>query len=440
MNAFSNSNEMGWAIFEDKANGIFRVNRRAFVDPDVLRLERERIFDRCWIYLGHESEVAQPGDFISRIVVGRPLIMNRDQHGIMHVFFNSCPHRGALVCREDKGRARSFVCPYHGWAFRDDGHNLLKPLPESYSAACLSDPHSNLQAVPRFEVFAGFVFVNFNVHSESLSDYLAGAGEYLQDIQQMDREGMVVVGDAQAYSARANWKLLQENSADGYHAQTTHATYFNYIRNREGTVRNSFGKGFGRVRDLGNGHAVSESVGSTPWGRPLGRWMPSFGDLARDEINRVKQELAERLGAEKSEWLCEGDRNLLIFPNLVVNDVMALTIRTFYPVSPDYFEVNAWALAPKNETPQLRDLRLKSFVEFLGPAGFATPDDQEMLELCQRGYANSPWIQWNDLSRGMMTEDGPAPAKQDELQMRTFWRRWHAMMSQPELSRLRVAG
>ena len=72
---------------------------------------------------------------------------------------------------------------------------------------------------------------------------------------------------------------------------------------------------------------------------------------------------------------------------------------------------------------------MKSFLEFLGPGGFATPDDNEMLELCQEGYATSDGVEWNDLSRGMATEDGPSPAKQDELQMRTFWRHWHRLMT-----------
>ena len=77
----------------------------------------------------------------------------------------------------------------------------------------------------------------------------------------------------------------------------------------------------------------------------------------------------------------------------------------------------------------LRELRLRNYLEFLGPAGFATPDDQEMLELCQRAYAASHFVQWNDLSRGMLTENEPDPAKQDELQMRTFWRRWKELVS-----------
>jgi len=421
-----------WAIVDDREQGIFRVNRRVFTDGDVFEQERRQIFEKCWLYAAHVSELAASGAFISRVVGGLPLILNRDKAGKLHAFFNSCPHRGAMVCREPQGRARNFTCPYHGWVFSDEGRAIHRPLPESYSPACTQDESLHLRPVPRFEVFHGFIFVNYTATGESLADYLAGAGDYLKMIAEQDEDSMVIVGGAQTYSARANWKLLQENSADGYHADTTHSTYFEYIKNREGTVKNSFGKGFGRVRNLGNGHAVSESTNAAPWGRPLARPMESFSQDVKDAMEAARLQVVARLGEERGNFICHSDRNLLIFPNLVVNDIMGLTVRTYCPVSPGYFEVNAWALAPKNETPLLRELRLKNYLEFLGPAGFATPDDQEMLELCQRAYATARFVEWNDLSRGMLTENEPAPAKQDELQMRTFWRRWKALMSAEE--------
>lgn len=428
-------NRFDWAIVDDRERGVFRVNRRVFTDEAVFATERRAIFERCWLYAAHESELAAPGAFVSRTVGGIPLILNRDRHGVLHAFFNSCPHRGAMVCREPQGKARNFTCPYHGWVFGDDGKAVNRPLAESYSPACLQDPSLNLTPVARLDVHAGFIFVHYSAapdDSESLADHLAGAGDYLQMIADQDEDGMVVVGGVQSYSARANWKLLQENSADGYHAATTHSTYFDYIRNREGTVVNKFGKGFGRVRDLGNGHAVSESVDGTPWGRPLARPMESFSAEVKAAMASARGRLVERLGEARADFICRSDRNLLIFPNLVVNDIMGLTIRTYCPVSAGYFEVNAWAAAPKNEAAVLRELRLRNYLEFLGPAGFATPDDQEMLELCQRSYAASRFVEWNDLSRGMLTENEAAPAKQDELQMRTFWRRWKQMVAAGE--------
>jgi p-cumate 2,3-dioxygenase subunit alpha len=432
MNQPNTFDPISWAVVDDKARGVFRVHRRAFVDRDIFELERERIFKRVWLYAAHESEVAEPGQFVSRPVAGRHLIINRDRNGKLHVFFNTCPHRGATVCREPSGRAKMFACPYHGWGFADDGKLAHQPIPESYAPACNENGELNLREVPRFDVFCGFIFVNYDANAIPLADYLADAGDYLRMASEHGAagQGMEILPGTQSYCAKANWKLLQENSADGYHADTTHSTYMDYIKAREGSVLNLYSeKGFGRVRNLGKGHAVSEAIWGTPWGRPCARALPSWGDDIKAELDGVFETMVGRLGRERADFICHGDRNLLIFPNLVVNDVTSLTIRTFYPSEPGFFEVTAWALAPKGETQRLRDLRIRNFLEFLGPGGFATPDDQEMLELCHRGYQSHENVEWNDLSRGMMSEDGPSPAKQDELQMRTFWRRWRDLLA-----------
>ena len=92
-------------VVEDRDRHLFRVARRAFTDDGVLEAERRAIFDRCWLYLGHSSEIAGNCDFITRAVGGRELIFNRDRGGAVHAFLNTCPHRGAMVVREKKGNA-----------------------------------------------------------------------------------------------------------------------------------------------------------------------------------------------------------------------------------------------------------------------------------------------------------------------------------------------
>jgi Rieske [2Fe-2S] domain len=91
------------AVLEDRNAGSFKVNRRVFVDDAVLALERQAIFDHCWLYLGHASEVPRPGSFVTRKISGRPLLFNRDRHGKLRAFYNTCSHRGAVICREHRG-------------------------------------------------------------------------------------------------------------------------------------------------------------------------------------------------------------------------------------------------------------------------------------------------------------------------------------------------
>lgn len=415
------------AVIEDRDAGSFRVNRRLFVDQAILEAERRAIFDRCWLYVGHASEIAKPGAFITRNVGGRAILMNRDRSGRVNVFHNTCSHRGALVSRERSGLKRAFQCPYHGWVYDDRGILVDVPGKDAMAPGLVESGSLNLRPVPNMAEHRGFIFLNFDKQARlTLTDYLAGAADVLDIIADQGADGMEVVGGMQEYSMAANWKLLQENSADGYHAAVTHATYFDYLNSREGELpRVDPVLARGRCHDLGRGHAYTTSRGTMPWGRPYARWIPSWGEEAKAEIDQIVREMVERLGEERATLVSQADRNTLIFPNLVVNDIMAVTVRTFYPARPDYTEISAWGLAPKGESAPSRDRRMKNFVEFLGPAGFATPDDVEMLEMCQQGYSNNDAIEWNDISRGMKSD---APIKTDEAQMRAFWREWQKVM------------
>ncbi len=409
-------------VKSDRERGIFQVSRRAFVDAAVMDREYDAVFDTCWLYLGHESELRKPGDFVTRTVARRNLLFTRDAQGTLHALFNTCPHRGATVCRERHGNAKVFQCFYHGWVFGCDGKRKGQPGEERYSEAHRASGIGNLVPVPRFESHAGFCFVNFDADAVPLATYLAGAKEYLELIASHSDTGMSIVDGAQEYAIRANWKLLAENSVDGYHAATTHASYLDYLKNVSGGLVPM--PLAGRSFDLGNGHAVLEY--QAPWGRPIAQWVPMFGDHGKTEMQAIYAKLESRLGEDKAKRIATRNRNLLIFPNLVINDIMAITIRTFYPVAPGQMMVNGWALAPNEESDWARKYRLYNFLEFLGPGGFATPDDVEALESCQNGFANVGSAGWSDISKGM---DNPEPHYDDELQMRVFWTRWNALVN-----------
>ena len=95
-------------VLNDREAQRFEINRAALVDPAIFAAEKERIFERCWLYVGHESEVRAPGDFCTRSVCGRPLILCRDSENALRVFLNTCRHRGTVVCREASGNAQRY--------------------------------------------------------------------------------------------------------------------------------------------------------------------------------------------------------------------------------------------------------------------------------------------------------------------------------------------
>ncbi|MBF6568146.1 MAG: Rieske 2Fe-2S domain-containing protein [Candidatus Binataceae bacterium] len=413
-------------VIEDPERRIFRVHRSVMTSPEIFALERERIFDRNWLYIGHESEIENPGDYRRREVGGRPLIFIRGKDGVVRVFHNTCTHWGAKVCRLDQGNAASFQCFYHAWTFNNVGQLIAIPDAGGYPQD-FNRPELALKSPPRVDNYRGLYFVSFNPAIEPLPDYLAGAKDYIDLILDQSEAGMRVVAGTQLYTVRANWKLMATNSLDTYHAPPLHTTYFSYMAKFKGLdyeaeTNASAMRAGGHGRSLRNGHGTSESA---PGGlaRPIAHWHPMFGDAAKPEITRIRARIFERFSAERAQMMCDTFRLFLIYPNFVFHDIMAITIRYFEPVGPDAVRLTVYALAPKDESKDQLELRLNNFVSFLGPGGFAHPDDLEAIESCQDAF-RSQEVEWSDFSKGMNRD----PEVMDELPMRAFWRQWHAQM------------
>lgn len=405
-------------IVDDRDNGVFRVNRRVFTDPEILERERRQVFDRSWLYAGHASEIPKPGDFITRRVGGRPLILVRDSNGEPRAMLNTCPHRGNMVCQGRSGTAQRFTCFYHAWTFDLQGALVGVPGEDAYTSHFVRS-EMGMSHVPRMETYRGMIFVSYDPAIVDLVTYLGEAKPYLDYALEFGVDDLEIVEGSQEYSMQANWKLLVENSIDGYHAMSTHRRYFTQYLPDLGLepVHTGASQQLGVGVDLGNGHSMVEGQLATP-----------IAAHAKEELARKRKRLEERYGPERAHKIADYTRNLFIFPNLVMISIWH-TVRTFYPIAPDYMEINAWAILPKNESRELRHRRLENFLGSLGPAGFATPDDVAALEGCQRGFACAREVAWSDISRGMANEQ---PSATDELQMRAFWRRWSELVCAEE--------
>ncbi len=416
-------------VIDDRDTPRFRVHRSTMVDPAILDEERRKVFDTSWLYVGHESEIPGPHDFRTRSVGGRPVILTRDVAGAVRVFVNSCPHRGMQIETRPEGHGRFLKCFYHGWSFDTSGDLVALPSEESYGEGfdrhnlCLARP-------PHVASYRGFVFLCWTAGVVDLETYLGAACDVLDSFADQCEQGMRVAGGTHLYAARANWKLLSENSYDGYHALTTHHRYLVMLKESGKDLKTVFGASGGGPAlgwDLGNGHAViggADGTGGRNTG--LGRDLPPAA-LVKQVARRDRA--AELYGDDWANRLF-ASRNLVVFPNLAMVDlIMGITIRTYYPVSPDYMEVTAWSLLPVQDEPELHRMRQENFLTFWGPAGLATPDDIEALERCQRGFAAADVAPWNDISRGMASR---SPNFADELQMRVFWREWDRRMTGTE--------
>jgi p-cumate 2,3-dioxygenase alpha subunit len=409
--------EMRNLIVDDREHGRFKLDRRAFWDENVIKAERDNIFNRCWLYAGHHSELPNRGDYIARKVGGKQLILTRGRDGEIRVFLNACPHRGMMLCREKSGNTGRFTCFYHGWSFATTGKLIGLTDAEGYSES-IDRTELGLVPVPRVDHHRGLVFISFDPDIVSLASYLGNAVEYIDYMIDFGGGDIEIAQGAQSYAMKANWKLLVENSIDALHGMSTHHRFHNQFLPDMGLDSTTWmtwaGERHGRGVALDNGHAFLE----TPFrSGPMAK-------TAADKLAGLRATLDGKFGTEQASRIADYGRNLFIFPNLIFVSTWR-TIRTFYPISPDYLEIDAWAMLPTNEDEELKRIRLDNFISFLGPAGFGTPDDAAALEACQRGMAGADGRQWSDISRGMK-RDAHA---MDELQMRGFWRRWHEMVN-----------
>src|SRR5262245_65972788 len=108
------------------------VSRRIYVDPELYEMEQDRLFRRTWLFLAHESELPNPGDYVTRELAGEPVVLIRADDGKIRGFLNSCRHRGMRLCRADQGRVSIVRCPYHGWTYSKTGTLLSVFAKELY--------------------------------------------------------------------------------------------------------------------------------------------------------------------------------------------------------------------------------------------------------------------------------------------------------------------
>ena len=133
------------------------VHRSVYTDPEIFALEMERIFGRTWVYLGHDCEISQEGDYKTTTIGTHPVILSRLTDGSVTALLNRCRHRGATVCQHEVGNSRFFRCAYHAWTYSNDGTLVGVPMPAGYGPSFNREAHG-LAKVPRVASYRGFIF------------------------------------------------------------------------------------------------------------------------------------------------------------------------------------------------------------------------------------------------------------------------------------------
>jgi len=401
-----------------------RIHSRVYNDQQIFADEMERVFHRGWVFVGHASEIPEPGDYRLAWVGRYPIIMVRGADGEVRLLSNRCRHRANTVCQLGRGNARFFRCDYHGWMYRNDGSLASVSYPEGYDRS-FDKADFGLIPLPRMDTYRGFVFGSIAPDGISLADHLGHARAQIDLFCDLSPLGEIDArGGIHKYSYRGNWKLQIENSMDGYHPNFVHKSFFGML-GRKGIktqTRHFGGSSIAVARDFGHGHVMLDY-------RECNRTGQVLNVVQGGEKYRAAME--SRYGAARAnEVINSGGTHLLIFPNLVMIGVQLRVIR---PLAPDHTEVYLYPTLLKGVEPELNQWRLRGHESFFGPAGFGAPDDLEMFERMQVGFQNDldPWL---ILSRGMHRERREADGTRvghvtDEVTQRGIWREWHRVMT-----------
>jgi anthranilate 1,2-dioxygenase (deaminating, decarboxylating) large subunit len=376
-----------------------RIHRDVYVDPEVFEAEMRRIFMRTWIYVGHDSEIPDSGDYKSTSVGTTPVILTRDGDGMPRVVVNRCTHRGAAVCLMPKGNTAGFRCQYHGWTFGLDGE--LVGLPYSDEEV---DKDSLALSTARVESYRGFIFASFDTDVPALTDYLADVLPYIDmfiEYATAGRYELQVAPDANEVVYNGNWKMQLENNVDGYHLSFTHQSLFAVLQRRTGgqpRYLSSQNVGEPEVVAFSNGHALMDlrAVANSELRRERLDILPGAPPSTTD--------LDEFFGVEGGEELylasTGAPMNLSIFPNF---NLGSINICEVHPLAVDRTRVVLRPLLLKDAPPDVNRIRLRMHERGSGPAGFVQPDDLEMFERATMGLA-AEHVEWVQLTRGMETE------------------------------------
>ena len=155
------------------------VDREVFVSEDIYQQEIETLFTRAWLFVGHESQIPNPGDFFTSRMGEESVILVRDKAGVIHVFLNSCRHRGMKVCRYDQGNTSLFTCPYHAWTYATDGKVRGIPQYQELYAGVLDREKWSLIEVPRMVNYKGTIWASWDENAPEFETYLGDAKVHL---------------------------------------------------------------------------------------------------------------------------------------------------------------------------------------------------------------------------------------------------------------------
>ena len=417
-----------------------RVHRDLYISDEVFQLEQEHFFANTWNYVGHESQLPKPGDYITNDIGGRPLIIVRHGDGSVRAMMNRCAHKGSrLVSAACGNTGKFFRCPYHAWSFKTDGSLLSIPLKNGYEGTALKECESarGLTSLEHVRSYRGFIFVKINDAGPGFEEYFGDSLSSIDNMADRSPEGeLEIAGGCLRYVHQCNWKMFVENLNDTLHPMVVHES-------SAGTAKQMWS---GKPEDEPKPMAIEQFV---PFMSDY-KFFEDMGVQVYDNghsftgvnfsIHSKYRGIPEYEEAMKAKYGAEGAakilgmarHNTVYYPNLTIKGAIQ-AIRVAKPIAADKTLVESWTFRLKGAPPELLQRTTMYNRLINSPFSVVGHDDLHAYRGIQKGLhaSGNEWISLHRNHEPDEAQKGPrAVVGTSELPMRNQYRAWARYMTE----------
>lgn len=383
-----------------------RVHKSVYTDPQIFELEMERIWHKSWVYVGHASQVKNPGDYITTTIANEPIVLVRDKNNNVHVLYNRCGHKGAVVATKPCGKGSVFRCPYHGWTYKLDGQLQATPHKIGYENTGFdpSDPQFSMRPVECFENYHGFIFACLSTGGPDFKTFMQDTLATIDNVIDRAPDGEVeVAGACLPYMHDCNWKMFVENLNDAVHPMVAHASVGKAAAKTleqmpegspypmEAEIIFPFGSAYElfdkmMVTVMPNGHSYMGGKASI--------------HSQYSDIPGYMQALVDVHGKQKAKAVLSQNRhNTTVYPSFTIKDAVQV-VRVVRPIAVDKTLIQSWHFRLKGAPDELLHRTITYSRLINSPASMVGPDDWDVYARMQQGL-HSDSVEWVDMHRYM---------------------------------------
>ena len=418
-----------------------RIHRDLYVDREIFDLEMAHLFANTWVYVGHDSQVPETGDYYTTTIGNQPVIMVRGDDGAVHVVVNRCAHKGARLVSEVHGSAgKMFRCPYHAWAYKLNGELMGIPLKQGYQGTGLDgcEAAKGLSRPAGVETYRGFVFAKLNPGGLSFRDYFGDSLSSIDNMVDRSPEGrLTVAGGVLRYMHDCNWKMFVENLNDAMHPMVAHESSAKVAKDLWARLGDKDAKppmAIEQLSPFASSYRFFDDMGVRVW--PNGHSHTGVKHSIHSgysDIPGYEEQMIAAYGEDRARAILgEARHNTVYYPTLTIKGAIQ-AIRVARPIGPDRTLLESWTFRLEGAPDELLRRTVMYTRLINAPTSIVGHDDLHCYRAIQEGL-QAGGNEWISLHRNHRPDE---PVDREgvengtsEISMRNQYRAWAKFMTQ----------